>query len=129
MIERALFLNEPARLAKPWTRLDVVKLWTARFNVLLPLFRRDAEGFNRAVVNTLEVHKKFYGTKRESQHEYGFLAMEQAAFCAVAHDAGLPIEVESEYLPSSLIQRAPLRESAAKPAAKRPAKPLRGRRR
>ena len=35
---------------------------------------------------------------------YGYLALGPMALCALAHDAGIPIEVDSEYLVPTLIQ-------------------------
>lgn len=135
LVERALFLSEPAQLTA-LTRPDVAKLWIAQYRMMLPLFRKDAEAFNRALVDALEAHKKFYGKKSEGQREGSFLAAGPAALCALAHDAGLPIEVESEYLPMTLIQggregsstkgsasATKPAKSATKPAAKSSAKP------
>jgi hypothetical protein len=155
LVERALFLCEPAQLAKQVQRLllpDVAKLWAARFRTMLPLFHKDPEAFNQALLAALEEHKKFYSKKTERERAGGFLAMDLAALCALAHDTGLPIEVESEYLPMTLIQgmrdgesststvkgsassAKPAKSSAnsakspAKRPATRPAKASRGRR-
>ena len=155
LAKRALFLCEPAQLAKQVNRLllpDVAKLWAARFEMMLPLFHKDAEGFNRALANALEEHKKFCSPKSERERASNFLATAPAALCALAHDAGMPIEVESEYLPMTLIQggregsstkgsasATKPEKSATKPAAKAaksraksskksPAKASRGRR-
>jgi hypothetical protein len=101
---------------------EAAKLWGAVFGMMLPLFHKDAEAFNRALVDALEEHKKFYIKRSEGQREISFLAIGPAALCALAHDAGLPIEVDSEYLPQSLIEGVPPTD-AGKPAAQVTAKP------
>jgi hypothetical protein len=122
LVERACFLIEPAQRTALMPA-DAAKLWGALFRMMLPLFHRDAEAFNRALVNAVEEHKKFYRKRGEGQQEMAFLALGPAALCALAHDAGLPIEVDSEYLPRSLIEGMPPAESAGKPAAKTTAEP------
>jgi Immunity protein 49 len=102
-VERALFMTEPAQLTR-LLKADVAKVWASRFRMLLPLFHKDADAFNRVLVDALEVHKKFYGKKAQSNELGGYIALAPLALCALAHDAGLPIEVDSEYLPTIFIE-------------------------
>lgn len=69
--------------------------------------RKDREGFNQALVEALELHKSYWTAtpEREASVE-GCLALGPLAMTCLALDAGFPIEVESDYLPTYLLNRA-----------------------
>lgn len=78
-------------------------------NVLVPelelVYRfalRDGPAFNQALRFALERHKKYWGQKKLRLAASGFVAWGAVAMAALAEDAGIPIEVESDYLPSYL---------------------------
>ncbi|MFK0254412.1 immunity 49 family protein [Streptomyces sp. NPDC090445] len=72
--------------------------------------RRNADGFHQALVEALELHKAYWSKPEQANDLAGFLALGPLAIACLAHDAGLSIEVESEYLPSALLNRSWLGE-------------------
>ncbi|MFE0326760.1 immunity 49 family protein [Streptomyces sp. NPDC058960] len=80
-------------------------------NLFHRFLRKDHEGFNQALVEALEHHKAYWTADedRESSVE-GYLALGPLAIACLAYDAGFPIAVESDYLPSELLNRAWLGE-------------------
>ncbi|WP_392842798.1 immunity 49 family protein [Streptomyces sp. LN500] len=76
----------------------------------LELFHRyqqqDPEKFNAALVDALTWHKEYWtADEARSLSGEGLVALAPLAIACMAHDAGIPIEVESEYLPKALLQR------------------------
>ncbi|WP_369197160.1 immunity 49 family protein [Streptomyces djakartensis] len=67
--------------------------------------RKDHEGFNRALAQALELHKQYWSEEDRAVSIAGLVALAPLAMVCLAHDAGIPIEVESEYLPAVLIKR------------------------
>ncbi|MFE3442187.1 immunity 49 family protein [Nocardia sp. NPDC059180] len=68
--------------------------------------RRNQDDFNQALAEAVRLHKKYWTTNedRENSNE-GYLALGPLAITCLAYDAGFPIEVESDYLPSALVER------------------------
>lgn len=67
--------------------------------------------FNSALVEALELHRDYWAADDERRRDPdGFVALGPLAITCLAHDAGIPIEVESEYMPRHLIQRSWLGE-------------------
>ncbi len=80
-------------------------------NLFHMFLRKDREGFNRALVEALELHKDFWtATEEREESVEGYLALGPLAVTCLAYDAGFPIEVESDYIPSELLNRAWLGE-------------------
>ncbi|WP_157429995.1 immunity 49 family protein [Actinomadura oligospora] len=75
----------------------------------------DAAAFNAALVTALEKHRELAGRRPRDLIAWGPLAL-----AALAHEAGLPIEVESGYLPVRLITRAGPRKPGADGPVARP---------
>jgi Immunity protein 49 len=80
-------------------------------NILVPemqlLFRLaigEIAPFNEALQFALERHKKYWGKGNRKRDPDGYLALGPLAIVAIAHNAGMPIEVESEYLPRRLFE-------------------------
>ena len=48
-------------------------------------------------------HKIYWGSEDNSMDGYGFIAWGPLALSCLAYDAGIPIEVESDYLPLRLL--------------------------
>ncbi|MFF9166855.1 MULTISPECIES: immunity 49 family protein [unclassified Streptomyces] len=73
--------------------------------------RKDREGFNTALAEALESHKAYWTATDERAHDFsGTIALGPLAVACLAYDAGFPIDVESEYLPKALLERAWLGE-------------------
>ncbi|MFD9863363.1 immunity 49 family protein [Streptomyces alboflavus] len=69
--------------------------------------RKDHEGFNVALAEALELHKAYWTANSERVRDFnGAVALGPLAIACLALDAGFPIEVESEYLPKALLERA-----------------------
>ncbi|MCZ1019827.1 immunity 49 family protein [Streptomyces noursei] len=67
--------------------------------------RKDRDGFNKALANALQWHKEYWSEESRALHASGLVAVGPLAMACFAHDAGMPIEVESEYLPAVLLGR------------------------
>ncbi|MFF9983004.1 immunity 49 family protein [Streptomyces erythrochromogenes] len=79
-------------------------------NLFYQFLRKDEEGFNRALAEALELHKTYWNTPERAGDIAGFLALAPLAIACLAYDAGLEIEVESDYLPLRLLDRSWLGE-------------------
>ncbi|MFH8789369.1 immunity 49 family protein [Streptomyces roseoverticillatus] len=80
-------------------------------NLFHRFLRRDSEGFNRALVEALELHKAYWTASEDRERSVeGYLALGPLAITCLAYDAGRLIEVQSDYLPSELLNRAWLGE-------------------
>ncbi|MFE9093651.1 immunity 49 family protein [Streptomyces sp. NPDC007264] len=67
--------------------------------------RQGAEQFNTALADALTWHKEYWtADESRSLSGEGLVALGPLAIACMARDAGLPIEVESEYLPKELLQ-------------------------
>ncbi|MFI1501737.1 immunity 49 family protein [Streptomyces platensis] len=53
----------------------------------------------------LQWHKEYWSEEERAFQISGLVALAPLAMACIAHDAGIPIEVESEYLPAVLIKR------------------------
>jgi hypothetical protein len=61
---------------------------------------RKPEQFSEVLVEAVESHKKHFFENEESSNDTRyFLAIGLLAMCAMAHMRGIPIEVESDYIP------------------------------
>ncbi|MFI9064686.1 immunity 49 family protein [Streptomyces sp. NPDC053429] len=69
------------------------------------IVRADHDGFNRALTAALQWHKEYWSADGRATRVSGLVALAPLAMACFAHDAGIPIEVESDYLPSTLISR------------------------
>jgi len=80
-------------------------------NILVPemkmLFRLalgEIAPFTQALEFALERHNRHWGKGKRKQDPDGFLALGPLAISSLAFDAGMPIDVESEYLPMALVE-------------------------
>jgi hypothetical protein len=68
--------------------------------------RRETERFNETLATALTWHKEYWtANEARSLSGEGLVALGPLAIACMAHDADMPIEVESEYLPKALLQR------------------------
>lgn len=101
-VEDALQQNQPSwgpLIAQP----GAIAARGARYPLLSHIIRGDEGRFNAGLVAALEAHKAFWGGDR-AQESSGWIAREPMALACLAHDHGMAIRVESEYLLPSLIQ-------------------------
>ncbi|MET9866654.1 immunity 49 family protein [Streptomyces sp. NPDC006386] len=94
--------TDPESVADPET---VGKLVYPPMEMFHRFIRKDHEGFNRALIRALELHKQYWSEEERAVNISGLVALAPLAMTCLAHDAGIPIEVESEYLPAVLISR------------------------
>lgn len=60
------------------------------------------EQFNTSLAEALELYKELWSTEENEESPNGYVAIGPLGLASVAHDAGIPIEVDSEYLPRYL---------------------------
>ncbi|MFF9983006.1 immunity 49 family protein [Streptomyces erythrochromogenes] len=67
---------------------------------------QDSAGFNEALAKALELHKAYWTADEDrAEDPAGHIALAPLALACLAHDGGMPIEVESGYLPHHLLTR------------------------
>jgi hypothetical protein len=76
----------------------------AQLGMLAPLDARNAAAFDAALAAALEAQKAYWGSDEWSAHVIGLLATTPLGLAALAHDRGMPIGVESEYIPAWLVR-------------------------
>ncbi|MBX9396754.1 immunity 49 family protein [Streptomyces sp. TRM72054] len=80
-------------------------------NLFYRFLRKDHDGFNQALVESLELHKAYWTADEDrAKDPEGRIALAPLAIACLAHDGEIPIEVESDYLPKHLLQRGWLGE-------------------
>ncbi|MEU5715720.1 immunity 49 family protein [Streptomyces sp. NPDC020403] len=67
--------------------------------------RKDHAGFTQALTTALQWHKDYWTEESRMYQAPGLVALAPLAMACIAHDANIPIEVESEYLPATLLGR------------------------
>lgn len=75
------------------------------------IMQNDETKFNESLQKGLEFHKSFWGQKPRKRSDYdcrsdagGFISLTLLAVCCLAHDKGMNITVESDYLPKWMIE-------------------------
>ncbi|GAA2276086.1 immunity 49 family protein [Streptomyces atrovirens] len=102
--------TDPDRL-RFMDREMMLKVLYPPINLFYRFVSRDADKFNEALVQALELHKEYWTASEERQETGdGDVPLAILALACLAHDAGLPVEVESEYLPENLLKRSWLGE-------------------
>ncbi|MFI7337195.1 immunity 49 family protein [Streptomyces sp. NPDC050085] len=85
----------------------VLKVLYPPINLFYRYLAREPEQFNEALRDALRWHKVYWSQDEErATSSAGFVAVGPLAMACLALDAGFPVEVESEYLPQHLLQRA-----------------------
>ncbi len=87
----------------PRLRNYVLDIATPQMELLFRLLKKDEAAFNQTLVMALEQHGKYY--RRDQAPVLGQLALGPLALSCAAHDAGLAVTVESNYIPRWLIER------------------------
>lgn len=80
-------------------------------NLFYRFLLKDHDAFNQALLEAVEAHKAYWTADEDRAGSVeGYLALGPLAIACLAHDAGFPIEVESDYLPKHLLERSWLGE-------------------
>ncbi|GAA0918677.1 immunity 49 family protein [Streptomyces thermoalcalitolerans] len=75
-------------------------------NLFHRFLRKDHDGFNQALAEALKLHKEYWTADEDrAKDPEGRIALASLAIACLAYDGGIPIEVESDYLPQRLLQR------------------------
>ncbi|WP_330273518.1 immunity 49 family protein [Lentzea sp. NBC_00516] len=69
-----------------------------------------AEQFNQALAEALELFRELWSTEENEESPNGYVAIGPLGLASIAHDADIPIEVTSEYLPPYLYNGSWTRE-------------------
>ena len=103
---QAVLLTAPehASIAKP----GVPQLAAMAFGLWRPLVERDAPKFNAALAAALEAYRDFWGSEAPNNPDH-WCDVRVLALCCLAHDRGIAIDVESDYLLPALFSAAPPR--------------------
>jgi hypothetical protein len=95
-------LPENAEIAGPDLLLMVLSQPIELFHRYL---RQDPAAFNRALKESLELHKEYWTTDEDrALSSEGLVALGPLAMACLAHDAGMRLEVTSDYLPDVLVK-------------------------
>lgn len=74
-------------------------------NLFYHFVRKDEEGFSPALVEALKLHRTYWTLTGERDTDLdGSIALGPLAIACLAYDGGIPVDVESEYLPKHLLQ-------------------------
>jgi hypothetical protein len=82
----------------------VLNILVPEMQMLFHLALGEVTPFGAALEFALERHKKYWSKGSRRQDPDGFLALGPLALISIAFDAGMPIAVESEYIPQELIE-------------------------
>ncbi|MEU9718231.1 immunity 49 family protein [Streptomyces sp. NPDC047976] len=80
-------------------------------NLFYKFLRKDEEGFHATLLEALELHKQYWTATPERANDIdGLVPIGILAVTCLAHDGGIPVNVESPYLPERLLKRSWLGE-------------------
>ncbi|MER6354908.1 immunity 49 family protein [Streptomyces sp. NPDC001634] len=80
-------------------------------NLFYHFVRKDEEGFTPALVEALKLHQVYWTLSEDRAADIdGSIALGPLAIACLAHDGGIPVDVESDYLPKHLLQHGWLGE-------------------
>ncbi|MEC3979849.1 immunity 49 family protein [Amycolatopsis sp. H20-H5] len=96
--------TDPAGLAHLSEEM-VLEIYYPPIELFYHLTQREDAKFNETLAEALELHKRFWTKEQERVNDpNGFVALGPLAVACLARDAGVAIEVESEYLPKHLLE-------------------------
>ncbi|MFB9365432.1 immunity 49 family protein [Kitasatospora albolonga] len=102
-LEEALEGADP-EVARIADREILVKLLYPPIVAFFRLVQRDAEKFNEALLEAVRLHKEFWTADEERiDDSAGFVSLPLTALASLAEDLGIPVKVESDYLPKRLV--------------------------
>lgn len=84
----------------------VLNILVPEMQMLLRLAIGEIAPFNEALQFALERHKKYWSQGNRKRDPDGYLAPGPLALASLAHEAGMPIDIDSEYLPRDLLTPA-----------------------
>lgn len=105
--ERALTWSDPAKLRRQ-DKEAAAHLLIPPIEVFLALTSGSADEFNGCLAGALEQHRDYWSRDVENRPRdpSGFIAWPLLGLACLARDRGVPVEVESEYLPARFVDRS-----------------------
>ncbi|MFD7708913.1 immunity 49 family protein [Streptomyces sp. NPDC059786] len=80
-------------------------------NLFYHFVRKDEEGFSPALEEALKLHKTYWTLNEDRATDIdGAIALGPLAIACLARDGGIPVDVESDYLPKHLLEHGWLGE-------------------
>lgn len=101
-LRRALDATDPAA-ADIFDEEFVLNILVPEMQMLFRLATGDIAPFNEALHFALERHRKYWSKASRKRDPDGYLALGPLAIAKTARKAGMPIEVDSEYLPRAFL--------------------------
>lgn len=103
-INRSLELTDPEILQNATPEVALYRHYPS-MKLLFSLAAGHAEQFNEDLQEAVDLHKRFWTAEDDrSIDPLGYFALAPTALAALAHDKGMPVEVESDYLPKHLVE-------------------------
>lgn len=99
---KALEATDPDRLS-----IDpeyVLSILVPEIDLLYRILEMDATAYNQALEKALEKHRQYWSKGQRKTNPSGYLALGPLAMSVCAINIGIPIEVESDYLPMRLVK-------------------------
>jgi len=85
----------------------VLELLYPPIGAFFQFVQRDVEAFNEALAEGLELHRRYWTADEDRAADCdGFVALALLGVACLAYDAGMPVELDSEYLPKHLLLRS-----------------------
>ena len=82
----------------------VLGIAVPQMEVLYRLMDLDGPGFNTALEKAASLHRKYWSKGDRQKDPDGYVSFPLTALASFAVEAGLPVQVESDYLPARLVQ-------------------------
>ena len=102
-LRAALDATDPERISLQDEEF-VLNVLVPEMEILFRLALAEPGPFNEALQFALERHKKYWSKGKRKQELDGYLALGPLAIAGMAHDAGIPVEVDSKYMPARLVE-------------------------
>jgi len=81
------------------------ELAVPQIRVFLCLLDGEAGRFNESLARALELHRQFWShSESVARDPRGYFSLRLTGLAVLAHDAGMPVTVESDYLPMVLVR-------------------------
>jgi hypothetical protein len=99
----ALEATEPSRLklsSEDW----VLNVLVPEIQCMFHLVEQEPEPFNAALHVAVERHKRYWSSAKQKRSPVGLLALGPLACASFAHDFGMAVTVDSDYLPPRLFE-------------------------
>jgi len=102
-LQLALDATDPQKVALSDEEF-VLNILVPEMELLYRLATGDVASFNETLQFALDRHKKYWSKASRKRDPDGYIALGPLAIAGIARKAGIPIEVESEYLPIPLLE-------------------------